>query len=125
MAKALLLQAACTVAMLAAAPAFAQTNKPTGGTGAAGAPSAQTTPGTAASAGTRGTMRHHRSAMHRSGGMHSAKGADAQDAAVDRLNEQSYQAAHQGQTLTAPAAGGGGTAAPSGSDSPGAPGGKL
>jgi hypothetical protein len=38
MAKTRLLGAICTVAMLAGAPAFAQTNTPTGDTGAGGAP---------------------------------------------------------------------------------------
>lgn len=94
MLKTRLLQAVCTVAMLAAVPAFAQSNTPPAGSGSGtGAPMAEESHST-----------HHSTKAHRSGTMHSAKSAASQDAAVDRLNEQSYQAAQKGEAF-----GGGGS----------------
>ena len=89
MLKTRLLQAVCTVAMLAAVPAFAQSNTPPAGSGSGtGAPMAEESHST-----------HHSTKAHRSGTMHSAKSAASQDAAVDRLNEQSYQAAQKGEAF--------------------------
>jgi hypothetical protein len=86
MANARLLQAVCTVAMLAAAPAIAQTDTAPASTGA----------------GSSGTMstHSHRSAMagHSTKMMH-GKSDSSQDAAVNQLNDQSYQAAQRGQAF--------------------------
>lgn len=118
MTKTRLLQAVCTVALLAAAPAMAQTNTQTGTTGMGGSPNNATAHDMSPNAtGTRagsmgggsmgtsdsqasmddGSMRH--SKMHRSGAMHANKGDRSQDAAVDDLNDRSYQAAHSGQAF--------------------------
>lgn len=116
MAKTRLLQAVCTVAMLAAAPAFAQ-NSGAGMTGQNGAPNPaaqQGTSGTADSAtsqsGAGGSMAPANSADTGSSTSatnphmrHSAthsRGNAAGDEAVDRLNEQSYQAAQKGQPFS-------------------------
>jgi hypothetical protein len=109
-----LLQAVCTVAMLAAVPALAQ-NSDTN-TGMSGAPGAGTPPAPTggnsnmAPADNAGSMGEghaaHRSKMGH-GSMHSSKGANAQDAEVDRLNEQSYQAAQRGQAFSATGSSGG------------------
>jgi hypothetical protein len=114
MVKARLLQAVCAVALLAAAPAFAQTNaKPadTGVDNTVNAPATHT--GTMSPAmhmgaddQSSGTMHHmstHRSAMggHETGMMH-GRSDSSQDAAVDRLNDQSFQAAQSGQTYGGP-----------------------
>jgi hypothetical protein len=103
MLKTRLLQAVCTVAMLAAVPAFAQSNTPgsvapPGADNKAGmAPADNTGAGGPAADDSHAT---HRSARgHRSGAMHSGKSATSQDAAVDRLNEQSYQAAQKGEAF--------------------------
>jgi hypothetical protein len=108
MLKTRLLQAVCTVAMLAAVPAFAQSNTP----GSVAPPGADNKAGMApadntGAGGPTADDSHatHRSARgHRSGAMHSGKSATSQDAAVDRLNEQSYQAAQKGEAF-----GGGGS----------------
>jgi hypothetical protein len=88
MLKTRLLQAVCTVAMLAAVPAFAQSNTPPADTGSAG-PTADESHAT-----------HHSARAHRPGAMQSGKSTASQDAAVDRLNEQSYQAAQKGESFT-------------------------
>jgi hypothetical protein len=114
MANTRLLQTICTVAMLAAAAAFAQTDMPTGGTPAGGAPNnptghqAMPNDGTPADKmgspnGSMGSMGSHmgrRSTHHRAemGAMHGRSEA-SQDAAVDQLNERSYQAARSGQAF--------------------------
>ena len=110
MAKATLFKAACAAAMLAATPVFAQSNNPAGNTGTGGATNApaahEATPGSHV------TGHAHHSAM----GEHHAKShtaEDSQDAAVDRLNDQSDQATQKGEAFDA-----GTPAAP-------APGGKL
>jgi hypothetical protein len=90
MAKARLLQAVCTVAMLAAAPAFAQTNMQPADPG-----SDQSTSATSHST--------HRSAGH-AGATRGGRDS-SQNAAVDRLNDQSFQAAQQGQPFSAPGGG--------------------
>ena len=95
MAKATLLQAACAAAMLAATPVLAQTDtKPADTTagGAPNAPAAHTAPPAKA-------MDHmHHSAME---GHHAKMGASSQDAAVDKLNDESYQAAQKGESFNA------------------------
>ena len=97
MAKARLLQAACTVAMLAASPVFAQTNTPTGDTGAGGSANTPTT-NEATPANTPPNTTSHSSGMTRrhNMAMKTSRSNTSQDAAVDRLNEQSLQAAQQG-----------------------------
>lgn len=108
MAQATLFKAACAAAMLAATPVLAQSNNPAGDTGAANAPMTHdTTPGSHPMTG-----HMHHSAM----GEHHAKSHMSEssgDAAVDRLNDQSYQAAQKGEAFEA------GTPATS------APGGKM
>ncbi len=86
MANMRLLQVACTVAMLAAGPVLAQSS-----TGDA-APAAQPA--------------HKMAGHHHMGAMHSSKGDRSQDAMVDKLNEQSYQAAQQGQPFSGSGNGG-------------------
>jgi hypothetical protein len=121
MVKARLFQAVCTAALLAAAPAFAQSNTPTGDTGIGGTsnnPTAHETspsnmgPGDSTSRPMGGAGSHasmddhstHRSAMsHPSGAMHAGRGDSSEAAAVDRLNDRSYQAARQGQGSNASA----------------------
>src|ERR1700733_14350516 len=134
MGKTRLLQAVCTVAMLAAVPALAQ--RPEAGlTGPNGAPNPaaqqtgqgmgqgigqgigqqtaqnsdpNTAPANANDAGSSpsaagdqsapmGHSMHHPAMRHHAGA--TREGADSQNAAVDRLNEQSYQAAQQGQAF--------------------------
>jgi hypothetical protein len=112
MTKTRMLQAVCTFAMLAATPALAQTQNPGSGmTGPNGQPNpavqqpssagmapADNGSGAAASGDSHVT---HRSAMaHHTGMMHSRTDR-SQDAAVDQLNEQSYQAAQRGQMFGA------------------------
>jgi hypothetical protein len=109
MAKTGLFQAVCTVAILAAAPAFAQTNMPTGDTAAGGAPNNPTAheamPGdTKAPAEKMGTgmgshaaMDHHSRGMGMSHAMRDRTG----NMGSDQLNDQSYQAARSGQAFNA------------------------
>jgi hypothetical protein len=80
------------IALLAAAPAFAQSDTKPADTGAAGATNtpAQQEPAT--------HPMHH--AMRQA--MRSGRTDTSQDSAVDQLNNQSYQAAQQGQSFTAP-----------------------
>jgi len=113
MTKTRMLQAVCTFAMLAAAPALAQTQNPGSGmTGPNGQPnpavqqsapnsSAGMAPADNGSGASAPGDSHvtHRSAMgHHTGMMHS-RADRSQDAAVDNLNDQSYQAAQSGQTF--------------------------
>jgi hypothetical protein len=122
MAKTGLLPAVCSIAILAASPAFAQTNMPTGDA-PAGAPNNRTMPMTpadkmGASHGPMGEMGSHpemdRHSGHRvaMGAMHGRSEA-SQNAAVDQLNEQSYQAARSGQAFNG--VGSGAVTAPSAS----------
>ena len=126
MLKTRLLQAACTVVMLAAAPAFAQTATPPAGTANstatgqnAGAPKTMSdskstmTPankdglGASAKSDTHST---HRSAMaHPAHMMRSGKTDSSQDAAVEDLNNKSYQAAQNGAAMAAGGTGNGST----------------
>jgi len=133
MANTRLLLTACTVALLGAAPAFAQTNTPTGDTGAGGAPNNPTAhetmpnrAGNMAPADRMGSMSDHdsRATMdshmsHRSTMAHPMNGKSdtSQEAAVDQLNEQSYQAARSGQAFNGSGSAGnsGGMPAPRGS----------
>jgi hypothetical protein len=89
MAKMRLLQVTCTVAMLAAGPVLAQNS----------------TSDAAPTAAPAGEHAHKMAGHHHTGAMHSSKGDRSQDAMVDKLNEQSYQAAQQGQPFSAPGAG--------------------
>jgi hypothetical protein len=134
MAKSGLLRAACTVALLAAAPAFAQTATQPADTGAGNMPNAPAahdssgmSPGMKMGSSTdgesSGTMSHqstHRSAMgggHES--MHS-RNDTSQNAAVERLNDQSFQAAQSGQAYTGSGTmGSGGMGGSMGAGSPG------
>lgn len=140
MAKLKLVQAACAVALLASAPAFAQSNTEVGATGQGGGavnPTAHETmpsnTGGTSMSGDKGNMMPahgmnasgsqaamdshstHRAAMGHMHGMMHGRNDRSQDAAVDQLNEQSYQAAQNGQAFngstmsgsTAPAGSGG------------------
>jgi hypothetical protein len=119
MLKIRLLQAVCTVAMLGAVPAFAQSNMPQSNMhGSAAAPAGQqampdNNSGSAANGDTASSdkdglgvsghgKKSHRMAMsHRDRAMHSSSKTDtSQDSTIDQLNNQSYQAAQQGQTFT-------------------------
>ena len=123
MLKIRLLQAVCTVAMLGAVPAFAQSNTRADSAPPAGQQAMPANTNTAGSdsktsmapAGKDGlgmpghgqtmhhTMHHsmHRSAMtHRDRAMHGSKTDASQDPTVDQLNNQSYQAAQKGQAFT-------------------------
>ena len=105
MSKTRLLQAVCTVALLAAAPAFAQTNIQPADTGVGGAPNNPTAnetmpnrSGSMAPADRMGAMGSH-SGMDSRSTRHAAmdhRGRSA-DTSADQLNEQSYQAARSGQ----------------------------
>nr|WP_294523046.1 hypothetical protein [uncultured Rhodopila sp.] len=119
MAKATLFKAACAAAMLAATPVLAQSNNPAGDTGAGGSTNMPATH--EATPGSHMTGHMHHSAMSE----HHAKShmsENSGDAAVDRLNDQSYQAAQKGEAFDAgaPAMPSGGT----GGAAPG-PGGKM
>ena len=131
MAQARLLQAVCTVALLAAAPAFAQTaTQPAGVGNPPNVPTAHdptmprsAAPSSMAPAEKMGTSSDsgasadtHRSTMndHRMGATH-GRTDTSQNAAVDQLNEQSYQAAQNGQAFSATDNGSSGTMPPSGS----------
>jgi hypothetical protein len=101
MANTRLLQAICTVALLAAAPAIAQTDTAPASTGAGNSVNAPAADNTSTGSGSSGAMttHSHRSAMAgRSGKMHGRSDA-SQDAAVNQLNDQSYQAAQRGQAF--------------------------
>ena len=102
MATTRLLQAVCTAAMLAAVPALAQTNTPN--TAAQPAPAengtADTAPMNQGHAASSGHHMMHHSAMGHSERMMHGRSDTSQNAEVDRLNEQSYQAAQQGQTYS-------------------------
>jgi hypothetical protein len=108
MAKATLGQAVCAAAMLAATPVLAQSNNPQGTSAPSGAQTS--TAAHDSMSGSHMTGHTHHSAM----GEHHARShaaADSQDSAVDRLNDQSYQAAQKGEafdaaTPAAPAPGG-------------------
>lgn len=112
MARASLLKAAGAAAMLAATPVLAQTstntmdNPPT--TDQSAMPRTDSSTGYATSHGNRST---HRSTM----GRHRGSG-DSQNAEVDRLNQQSYEAAQRGQAFGSTGSGSMSTA-PSGSGS--------
>jgi hypothetical protein len=119
MATTRLLHAACTVAMLAAVPAFAQSSNTAGQTGSSAMPQTQSGQTSTQGANTYGTMSQnnsmspsnqdmdtsghsgtHRSAHSRQM-MHSSRTDTSQNAAVDQLNDQSLRAARQGQAFNA------------------------
>jgi hypothetical protein len=123
MAQAGLLGTVCTVALLAAAPAFAQTDTRPAQTGPDSTVQDNTVPNNRASmpgardstmspgmradssgaADSSGSMDHHsthRSATLRHEGAMRGGSDSSQNAAVDRLNEQSFQAAQNGQSFT-------------------------
>jgi hypothetical protein len=137
MANARLLQAVCTVALLAAAPAFAQQTTTQPGDTGAGNPVAPTPPrpraqsnmapaekmdstsggSSSAAAGSHST--HHAAMMgHSGGGMH-ARTDSSQNSAVDQLNDQSFQAAQRGQSFSSSDTGTSGSMMPAGSGSMG------
>ena len=96
------------IALLTTASAFAQSDTKsvdTGASGAGGAAGANNTPAQQQPA---TQPRHH--VMRQA--MRSARTETSQDAAVDQLNNESYQAAQLGQSFNVPAAG---TTTPSGS----------
>jgi hypothetical protein len=117
MLKTRLLQAACTVAMLAAAPAFAQTATPPAGMANSTASGQATGPAKTSMSNSKSSMAPankddlgasakdsshamHRSAMaHPAHMMHSGKTDSSQDAAVEDLNNKSYQAAQNGAAM--------------------------
>jgi hypothetical protein len=112
MEKMRLFQAACTVAMLAAVPALAQapandsSTAPSSPTGAA-----STAPADNASPPATGHAMHGSAMRHRTG-MKRGTSDTSQNDAVDRLNDQSFQAAQQGQTFTGGGSDAGSPAAP-------------
>ena len=123
MAKLGLLHTVCAVTLLAATPVLAQSNTQTGAGGSTVAPTTQQAmPGGSASSGSASTgttkpisatggssdgstqaMMHNHPGHHAGMGMHTAmhprNQANAQNTAVDMLNDQSYQAAQKGQTF--------------------------
>jgi hypothetical protein len=125
-----LLQAVCTVALLAAAPAFAlQTTTQPATTGAGNSVNAPVThdqvpPGPAAQSSMApaekmdgmGSHPKHHSARTDHSNMH-ARNDRTQDSAVDRLNDQSYQAAQRGQSFSASDSGSSGSMSPAPSGS--------
>jgi len=96
MANARLLQAVCTVAVLVAAPAIAQTDTAPASTGTGNSVNAAAADNT--STGTMSTHSHHSAMAGHSSKMHGKSDA-SQDAAVNQLNDQSYQAAQRGQAF--------------------------
>jgi len=111
MGKRHLLASVCTLGLIVAAPAFAQTNNPQG-----------TLPGHIMTRSHTMNSPHHEMMTHRRSARRTGirrtgrTGADAsQDAAVDRLNDQSLDAARRGTPFTnapPPAQGGGGAPPP-------------
>jgi hypothetical protein len=102
MANARLLQAVCTVAMLAAAPAIAQTDTAPASTGAGNSVNAPAADNTSTGAsGAMSTPSHHSAMAGHSSKMMHGKSDSSQDAAVNQLNDQSYQAAQRGQAFGA------------------------
>lgn len=107
MLKIRLLQAVCTIAMLGAVPAFAQSSTPGSTAAPAGQQAMPNDTNSSAPSSDKdglGVSGHshsmHRSAMtHRNRAMHSAKTDTSQDSTIDQLNDQSYQAAQKGQTF--------------------------
>jgi hypothetical protein len=102
MANTRLLRAICTVAMLAAAPAIAQTDTAPASTGAGNSVNAPAADDTSTGSGSSGAMTshsHHSAMAGHSGKMMHGKSGASQDAAVNQLNDQSYQAAQRGQAF--------------------------
>ena len=100
MPKTHLLPAVCAVALLAAVPAFAQGTMQ--GNGMQGQGSDSNAAGMTTGSGGGGMSDQDMSGMSRHSGMRATRGdrrPDAQNADVDHLNEQSLQAAQQGQSF--------------------------
>lgn len=126
MAKTHLFHAVCTVAILAAVPALAQrpeagmTNPNGTPNPMAQQPADNTNATTNSGADNTGTSnpppRAHRSAMTHAG---TRSRADAQDDAVNQLNDESLHAARQGQNFSAAGSPSGSNLAPSGTMPPG------
>ena len=98
MARAGLLQAIGAVALLAAAPAFAQSNTQPADTGPGNSvvnPTANE-PGGMAPSGMSGHNTRHSTMGN---GMHATRTDTSQNEAVDQLNDQSLRAARQGQAF--------------------------
>lgn len=107
-----LLRAAYAAAMLATIPAYAQTNTQTESTGTNNSVVAPATP-QAATPGAQAkdtmsprsnmakgdAMQHGTMSAH--SGMHAGRSDTSQDAAVDRLNQQSFEAAQRGESFSA------------------------
>jgi hypothetical protein len=100
MAKASLLTAVCAAALLATTPVLAQNSTNPGDAGAGYSPSAQgmpeASPGQTGTPSHMGSRSHHSTTAHHRGSMR----PDAQNAEVDRLNQQSYEAAQRGQNFS-------------------------
>jgi hypothetical protein len=101
MVQANLLTAACTVAVLAATPVLAQSNVQPGDPGVRGNPNMpamqDSMPGHAGSRADMDSMHRSRMDHQDSGAMRS--GRMSESAMVDRLNQQSYEAAQRGQAF--------------------------
>jgi len=103
MGKGRLLASVCTLGLIAATPAFAQTTTTPGGAGGHVLTRSHTM-----NSPHHEMMTHHRAGRRASVRRTTRTGADAsQSAAVDRLNNQSLDAARRGAPTPAPAQGGG------------------
>jgi hypothetical protein len=106
MAKARLLTAACAAALLAATPVLAQVGTGNAGnTGTGPANDAQAMPNQTGQTSTPSHpgWRAHRSTSRSQGAFsrqRASRDANAQNADVDRLNQQSYEAAQRGQNFS-------------------------
>lgn len=103
MAKTRLLPAVCTIAMLAAVPAFAQNTPATPAPDAGNSKMAPANDEGSAGATHGSPMNEGRTMHHSSMGHHAmqSRNATSQDAEVDRLNQESYEAAQKGQVFSA------------------------
>lgn len=112
MGKGRLLGSVCALALVLAVPALAATTGTNDTT--TGAPANQAT--TNMNNGTNATGPHHHWAHHamRMRSSHAGQGDTSQDAQVDQLNDQSLQAARQGQSFQAGASDHGGMGGMSG-----------
>ncbi len=98
MTKIHLFGAACAFALLGATPVLAQ-NSTTPNSNSATPATQNSAPGTMADHGAMGTSHMHHSAMEGHHMKRESKGASSQDAAVDRLNDESYAAAQKGEAF--------------------------
>ncbi len=110
MTRTFLPRAVCTVALLAAAPAFAQSTHTPPAAGSTGshsnmtnqAPDMMSPSDEEGSGGSSSAMKQH---AGRHDGMMQGKGDMSADMSADQLNEQSLQAARQGQAFNGSASG--------------------